>query len=281
MKQLSVLLPAGFCYNGAASKGNGRLAGRNTLKNKKKKAICIAAAAVVLAALILGLGPDLWIVAAAGDSIVSPEEAAGFGADCILVLGAGLLPDGSPSLMLAERIQQGVDLYEAGAAPKLLMSGDHTRPAHDEVNAMKDAALARGVPSEDVFMDHAGIATYDSFYRARDIFSVKKLIIVTQAYHLPRALWIARRMGLEAVGVACDTRRYAGQLNRDVREILARDKDFFKCILLPPPRYLGEAIPIWGSGDATNDEHTYSAKWRAGPPAAAPAGLRRNVLSEL
>ena len=156
--------------------------------------------------------------------------------------------------MLGERIQTGVDLYEAGVAPKLLMSGDHGRSDYDEVNAMKDAAMARGVPSEDVFMDHAGFATYDSFYRAGAVFGVKKVVVVTQAYHLPRALWIARALGLEAVGVSCDTRRYAGQTYRDVREILARDKDFFKCILKPLPRYLGEAIPITGSGDVTNDK---------------------------
>ena len=220
---------------------------------KKKKALLIAGAALVLLGLILGLGPDLLIAAAGRKSIVSPAEAAAFGADCILVLGAGLLPDGSPSLMLGERIRTGVDLYEAGVAPKLLMSGDHSRSDHDEVNAMKDAALARGVPSADIFMDHAGFATYDSFYRAGAVFGVKKVVVVTQAYHLPRALWIARALGLEAVGVACDTRRYAGQFNRDVREILARDKDFFKCILKPLPRYLGEAIPITGSGDVTND----------------------------
>ena len=220
---------------------------------KKKKALLIAGAALVLLGLILGLGPDLLIAASERSRIVSPAEAADFGADCILVLGAGLLPDGSPSLMLGERIQTGVDLYKAGVAPKLLMSGDHSRSDHDEVNAMKDAALARGVPSADIFMDHAGFATYDSFYRAGAVFGVKKVVVVTQAYHLPRALWIARALGLEAVGVACDTRRYAGQLYRDVREILARDKDFFKCILKPLPRYLGEAIPIWGSGDVTND----------------------------
>ena len=220
---------------------------------KKKKVLLTFAAALVLLALLLGLGPDLLILAAGQRRIVSPEEAAAFGADCILVLGAGLLPDGSPSLMLGERIRTGVELYKAGVAPKLLMSGDHSRSDHDEVNAMKDAAKAQGVPSEDIFMDHAGFATYDSFYRAGAVFGVKKVVVVTQAYHLPRALWIARSLGLEAVGVACDTRRYAGQFNRDVREILARDKDFFKCILKPLPRYLGEAIPIWGSGDVTND----------------------------
>ena len=220
---------------------------------KKKKALLIAAAALVLLALILGLGPDLLITAAGRPKIVAPEEAAAFGADCVLVLGAGLLPDGSPSLMLGERIRTGVELYHAGAAPKLLMSGDHGTVEHDEVNAMKDAAMAMGVPSEDVFMDHAGFSTYDSFYRAGAVFGVKKAAIVTQAYHLPRALWIAKALGLEAVGVACDTQRYAGQTYRDIREILARDKDFFQCILKPLPRYLGEAIPIIGNGDATND----------------------------
>ena len=220
---------------------------------KRKKLLLTAAAALVLLALVLGLGPDLVIVAAGSSYIVSEEEAASFGADCVLVLGAGLMPDGSPSLMLGERIQTGVDLYEAGAAPKLLMSGDHGRTDHDEVNAMKDAAMARGVPSEDIFMDHAGFATYDSMYRAKAVFGVGRVVVVTQAYHLPRAIWIARRLGLEAVGVACDTQRYPGQLYRDVRELLARDKDFFKCLLRPLPRYLGEAIPITGSGDATND----------------------------
>ena len=220
---------------------------------KNRKALLIAGAALVLLGLILGLGPNLLIAASARSRIVSPAEAADFGADCILVLGAGLLPDGSPSLMLSERIQTGVDLYEAGVAPKLLMSGDHSRSDHDEVNAMKDGGYGPGRALGGHFMDHAGFATYDSFYRAGAVFGVKKVVVVTQAYHLPRALWIARALGLEAVGVACDTRRYAGQFNRDVREILARDKDFFKCILKPLPRYLGEAIPITGSGDVTND----------------------------
>ena len=91
------------------------------------------------------------------------------------------------------------------------------------------------------------------FSLARQFAGAEKIVIVTQQYHLPRALYIASQLGLEAVGVPCDTRRYAGQLYRDIREILARDKDFFKCILKPLPRYLGEAIPIWGSGDVTND----------------------------
>ena len=219
----------------------------------KKRKLLIACLCLLLLGAALVLLPDLYIRFSARGRIVSPEAAGDFGADCVLVLGAGLLPDGSPSLMLTERICTGVELYRAGVAPKLLMSGDHGTPGHDEVNAMKDAALAAGVPSEDVFMDHAGFSTYDSMYRAVEIFGAKRAVIVTQAYHLPRALYLARCMGLEAVGVACDTQRYRGQLYRDVREILARDKDFFKGILRPAPTYLGEAIPLTGSGDVTND----------------------------
>ncbi len=109
------------------------------------------------------------------------------------------------------------------------------------------------MPSSRVFMDHAGFSTYESIYRARDVFKAEKVIIVTQKYHLYRALYIADRLGLEAFGVACDTREYAGQSYRDIREYAARVKDFLVCIVKPEPTYLGEAIPVSGDGDATND----------------------------
>ena len=103
-------------------------------------------------------------------------------------------------------------------------------------------------------MDHAGFSTYESMYRAKEIFGVKKVIIVTQGYHLYRAVYIAESMGLEAYGVASDYRSYAGQMSRDIREILARVKDFGTSILKPYPTYLGETIPISGDGDLTNDD---------------------------
>ena len=222
---------------------------------RKKKGLRIAVIAVLCLLLLLGLGPNGVMLLHARDRILSPEDPVSGEWDCILVLGAGLQPDGSPSPMLRERIETGIRLYEAGAAPKLLMSGDHGRADHDEVNAMKDAAIAAGIPSGDVFMDHAGFNTYDSLYRAGAIFGAERVLIVTQAYHLPRALYIAARLGLEAEGVPCDTQRYAGQLYRDIRELLARDKDFYQCVFLPEPTYLGEAIPLSGSGDVTNDRN--------------------------
>ena len=155
--------------------------------------------------------------------------------------------------MLEDRLRRSVELYEAGAAPKMLMSGDHGQQEYDEVNAMKRYAVKEGIASSNVFMDHAGFSTYESLYRAKEIFGAKKVIIVTQQYHLHRALYIARRLGLEAWGVASDYRGYAGQILRDVREILARNKDFVTGIFLPESTYLGEEIPLTGDGDMTND----------------------------
>jgi vancomycin permeability regulator SanA len=105
-------------------------------------------------------------------------------------------------------------------------------------------------------MDHAGFSTYESIYRAKDIFQAKKIIIVSQKYHLYRALYIANALGIEAYGVHADYRNYAGQAGFDIREVLARNKDFFTSIFKPEPTYRGEAIPIWGDGDLTNDENS-------------------------
>ena len=119
---------------------------------------------------------------------------------------------------------------------------------------MKQFAIDRGVPSEDVFMDHAGFSTYETMYRAKEVFAAKRVIIVTQKYHLYRAVYIAEQLGLEAYGVDSDLQSYIKQPYYNAREILARDKDFVKVIFKPKPTYLGEVIPISGSGDLTNDK---------------------------
>lgn len=221
------------------------------MKKWKLALLLICGLGVLMVAVVLGING--YVVARTRAQIISPEQAAGYGADCVLVLGCGVREDGTPSDMLHDRLQQGVALYEAGAAGKLLMSGDHGTVDYDEVNTMKQFALDAGVASEDVFMDHAGFSTYESLYRARDVFAAKKIIIVTQGYHLYRALYIADKLGLEAVGVAADQRTYAGQSFRNAREILARNKDFLTGIFQPEPTYLGQVIPIFGNGDLTND----------------------------
>lgn len=186
--------------------------------------------------------------------ILTSDEAAKLSeVDCILVLGCKVRDDGAPSKMLQDRLTRGLELYTFGAAPKLLMSGDHGSEDYDEVGTMKQFAVDAGIPSEDVFMDHAGFSTYESIYRAKEIFDTDKIIIVTQKYHLYRALYIAEKFGMEAYGVASDYREYVGQTTRELREILARCKDFITTIIKQKPTYLGDVIPISGNGDITND----------------------------
>ena len=213
---------------------------------------------VFLCLVLVGAGTVLgingYVKQAAGPRILTQEAAAALtDVDCILVLGCGVRDDGSPSDMLADRLKQGVALYGMNAAPKLLMSGDHGRTEYNEVGAMKQYAVDADIPSEDVFMDHAGFSTYESLYRAKEIFGADKIILVTQEYHLYRALYIADRMGIEAYGVSADYRTYVGQTVREVREMMARIKDVVTTIIWPAPTYLGEAIPVSGNGDATND----------------------------
>lgn len=226
-----------------------------------KKKIILRIFCILVCMGILGvaavLGINAIVKGTTKDKILTSEEAAKLtDVDCILVLGCYVHENGNPSDMLHDRLQRGVELYDMGAAPKLLMTGDHGRITYDEVDAMKTFAVEAGVASENVFMDHAGFSTYESMYRARDIFQAKKIIIVTQEYHLYRAIFIAESLGLEAYGVASDYRAYYGQTSRDVREILARVKDFGTSIFQPKPTYLGEAIPIWGDGNLTNDENS-------------------------
>ena len=172
--------------------------------------------------------------------------------DCILVLGAGIR-NNYPSPMLEDRLLTSIKLYEDGVAPKILVSGDHENKNYDEVNVMKNYLIDHGIPSEDIFMDHAGLSSYDSIYRAKKIFKANRIIVVTQKYHLYRALYIAKAMDINVYGVNSNPREYYGQFKRDIREYAARIKDFFKCLIMPESTYLGEVIPINGNGNVTND----------------------------
>lgn len=222
-------------------------------KNRWKKWI-LYLCALGCTGLCLLFGLSFYVKYHTGKRILTIDEAASFDADCILVLGCGVRPDGSPSHMLEDRILTGMELYENGASNRLLMSGDHSRADYDEVNLMKNFAIAKGGKSEEIFMDHAGFSTYESVYRTKDIFQAKKIMIVSQAYHLPRALYIAERMGLDAYGVSADKRPYRGKIYREFREVVARGKDFVFAWIQPAPTYLGEAIPVSGNGDITNDQ---------------------------
>ncbi len=215
---------------------------------------------ILLLLLCLGLVASFFMVAvnvgmvqSTKKSILSTEEAGKLeDVDCILVLGCKVRPDGTPSAMLRDRVNRGVEVYFAGGAPKILMSGDHGKADYNEPAAMKKTATEQGVLSKNIFLDHAGFSTYESVYRAKAVFGAKKIIIVTQEYHLPRALHLAKVLGVEAYGVASDGNNYAGQGMRDLREFLARSKDFAKGIFKPKPKNLGEPISLNGDGSLTD-----------------------------
>lgn len=195
---------------------------------------------------------NIVVIVGTQKSIVLPDEAAGYDADAIVVLGASVFADGTPSSILQDRLDDAIDLYFRGAAPKLIMSGDNGDASYNECYAMKNYAIAQGVPSEDIFCDHAGFNTYYSMYRAQYIFGCKRIVVATQSYHLYRALWSAHALGMEAVGVASDYREYQKQFFYDLREIPARVKDFFQSALRLQPSVLGDVVSLNQSGDVTS-----------------------------
>jgi len=171
-----------------------------------------------------------------------------------IVLGAYVGPDGWLSAMLEDRVMTAVELYRRGKVKKLLMTGDHGEVSYDEVNNMRIHAEKQGVPTEDIFMDHAGFKTYESMYRADKVFHVRSAIVVTQHFHLARAVYLAKVMGIDSVGVIADRREYWNVGYNYWREIPARFKDFIQVNFTKPlPTFLGPVISIDGDGRATHD----------------------------
>ena len=217
----------------------------------KKVIIFVGIIIVVIGLIVLGI--NFYVKASTKKQIITNGDYSNLkDIDCIIILGAGIWGD-EPSPMLQDRLLQGIELYKNNVSSKIIMSGDHGRKEYDEVSVMKQYAINAGVLSSDIFMDHAGFSTYESIYRAKEIFGVKKVLIVTQEYHLYRALYVAQQFGIDAYGVSADNRTYVGQTMREGREVLARIKDFGMALFQPKPTYLGEAISVSGNGDITND----------------------------
>lgn len=218
---------------------------------RKYKVLIFVIAGIALLIGIAAVSLSVYMVKATekniftADTLKNDEKA-----DCILILGAGVKDD-KPKPMLRDRLLTGIELYKSGAAEKIIMSGDHGRADYDEVNVMRAFALEQGVRAEDIFLDHAGFSTYDSVYRAKNIFGAENIIIVSQKYHLYRALYISEKLDVKAAGVSANLNTYGGQLKRDIREIIARDKDFFKCIVKPEAEIMGDKIPLDGDGSIT------------------------------
>lgn len=170
-------------------------------------------------------------------------------ADAAIVLGAGINSKGELSTIFKDRIEGGIALYQAGKVKTILVSGDDGQLEYNEVNPAREHLLVRGIPSEDIFLDHAGFDTYSSMYRARDIFLITSAIVVTQSFHLPRAVFLARNLDIEAHGLSTDQHSY--RIQNNLRELLANVKAMMNVMFNRTPKYLGEEIPITGDSSSS------------------------------
>jgi len=171
--------------------------------------------------------------------------------DCALVLGAGVRDDGTPSDVLRDRLDEALGLYRAGRVTKIIVSGDHQAPGYDEPNAMRVYLEANGVPAPAIFMDHAGLDTYSSMWRARHVFGASRIVVVTQRFHLARAVWCARSLGMQAEGSAADRHVYRGIAWLQLREVVSRTKAFVDVTVGREPRHAGPAVDLGGDGRVT------------------------------
>ena len=173
----------------------------------------------------------------------------------IIVLGAGVKENGEPSDILVDRLETSLEVFNSNIGNNFILSGDHGREDYNEVGAMKEYISNFDIDEEIIFMDHAGFSTYDTMYRAKNIFKVDKAIIVTNEYHLPRALYIAKKLGIEAYGVKSDKRNYFFMESYKKREILAKIKDFiYVNIIKPESKFLGDSIPVDSSDGRVTDD---------------------------
>ena len=203
--------------------------------------------------VILTLIINVYMINYSKEYLIKEENTFNNNYDSIVVLGASVKSDGTPSVMLQDRLDEAIVLYNIGISPRILMSGDHLNDDYDEVTVMKNYAVNKGISSDNIYVDHLGLNTFDSMYRLKKIYNLNKVLIVTQDYHQYRAIYLARKFGIEAYGVNSNARNYSGQLKRDLREILARVKDFFKFFFHSDDiNSSSNSISIYESGNLTN-----------------------------
>lgn len=203
------------------------------MKKKTKIILITIMTIIVLSPLLI----NLYVILNTTSNIIIKEEYQQLkDVDYILVLGASVRRE-RPSPMLEDRLKKAIELYNINTQNKILVTGDHIKEDYDEVTIMKNYLLENNIPEEKIIMDPAGVSTYDSIFRVQKQLKAKKIIIVSQKYHLYRALYIANSLGIEAYGVPADDIKYKGATYREVREILARNKDFIKSIIKPTSYY--------------------------------------------
>lgn len=228
-------------------------------KNKKKwhfslKKLLLIFGLLCLAVAVLFVSVNAHVLRVSSPRLISKEAVGNLeNVDCILVLGSSVQPNGTLNRVVRERVDTALTLYESGVSQRLLMSGDHGKVNYDEVNAMKQYCVDKGVNPDVIFLDHAGFNTYDSIYRAKAIFGIQKMIIVSQEYHLYRAVYIANELGIEAYGVPAEQEADTALIT-NLRESVARVKDYFSCAFHIEPTVLGEPIPISGSAKLSDDK---------------------------
>ena len=228
---------------------------KHKIKKGLVKRILLIGLFVIVGILVAMSAINLYVVLRSTSYIETETDKLNKPVDAIIVLGAGLSKDNTPSPILKDRLDTAIELFKEGISDRLLVSGDHGDEYHNEVRVMKEYAVSQGVPRNQVFMDHAGFTTYETMVRARDVFQVKSCVVVTQKYHLFRSVYIARKMGLEAQGFPSDI-HITDRLDYvifEMREFLARIKAVWSVLTEPAPTYLGDPIPIKGDGGQTND----------------------------
>ena len=196
------------------------------------KYILIVLIVIILVPVII----NFYVILSTKNRIVSGDSELLTDIDYIVVLGAGIW-SGKPSPMLEDRLKTGISLYNNDISNKILITGDHMNDDYDEVTVMKNYLLEHGIPEEDIITDNYVISTYDSIYRVKNVYKSNKVVIVSQRYHLYRALFLSDNLDLESYGVEANLRYYYGQWYREIREILARNKDFIKGIIKPKAVY--------------------------------------------
>lgn len=203
-----------------------------------------AVVALIVAFALATVAINAYCILGSRDKVhtIAQVQETGATADVIVVLGASVLPDGQPSDILADRLEVAADLYLAGAAPAIIASGDNRDSHYNESDAMKAYLVTLGVPAEAVYVDHAGYDTYASMYRAHYVYGANSMFVVTQAYHLYRALMIATMLGADATGVASDKGAYDNQKQYSLRDVFARDKDFVQSLLKVVPQDASQPI---------------------------------------
>ena len=211
------------------------------------KFICAAAAVVLSLAALALVVTNIYVRQSVKKRLLDEADAVIMGDfDCIIVMGASVYADGSPSPMLEDRLKEGIALYKAGASDVIIMSGDRTEEEYyDEVEVMKLYAMDAGVPEEDILVDPCGYSSYETMYRVAKLHGARRVLIVTQQYHLTRSVYDAVKLGMDAYGVPCAKIKYKGQLRRDIREILAVTKDFEWTIVKPKPDTMDVGITQW------------------------------------